>query len=376
MVQHSDVPDNLLVEVARTGDHAAFGALIVRHRSAAIRVCQRLVGDRSVAEDAVQEAVLQAWLSIDKLRRPERFGAWLIGITIHICHGWTRYRAEQTWSLEVLLGGRTLPDPIDTESPPIDVVELRDLGRRVRAAIAELPVGQRSAVALFYLADLSHAEIAAVLGIQPGAVKTRLHKARGALRPTLLDLWNEEHMTTEPTSGSEFVDVTIEDVRVVSYPKTGGERCVVLLEENDGERLLPIWVGRFEGDAIAIALLDAETQRPLTYALTAHLLQAAGARVREVHIQRLVEEMFYAEVIVEGPGGRQSVDARPSDAMALALNTNVPIRVSAEVMQKAGSTHAELAERRVASRSAREQADQIRQRVMQPRHTWATSALF
>jgi RNA polymerase sigma factor (sigma-70 family) len=376
VVQHDGHPDNLLVEAARTGDHAAFSELVARHRTVAIRVCQRFVGDRSRAEDTVQEAVLQAWLSLDNLRRPDRFGAWLIGIAIHICQSWSRYRADQTWSLEALLGGHTLPEPVDTEIAPIEVVQLRELGRRVRAAIDELPAGQRTAVALFYLGDLSHAEIAAALGIEAGAVKTRLHKARGRLRRSLLDLWNEEHMTTQPTSGTDLVDVSVEDVRVVSVPETGGERCIVLLTDNNADRLLPIWVGRFEGDSIAIALLRAETRRPLTYAFTAQLLQASGARVREVHILRLVDETFYAEVTIEGPVGRTSVEARPSDAIALALETSVPIRVSLDVMQRAGLTRAQLAEKSVPSRGARERADQIRERVTQPRAAWSASTLF
>jgi uncharacterized protein len=379
VVQHGsgDDTDTLLVQAARGGDHAAFGVLIGRHRSSAIRVCHRFVGDRSQAEDAVQEAALHAWLSLDRLRRPERFGAWLIGISIHVCHSWSRYRADQTWSLEALVGGSAMSEPIDTGIPPSEAAELRDLGRRVRDAVAELPAGQRTAVALFYLAELSHREIAALLAIEPGAVKTRLHKARSRLRQRLLDLWNEEHMTIEQTTAAEFIDMTVEDVRAVSQAGTQrGERCVVLLAERDGDRLLPIWVGRFEGDAIAIELLHAQTRRPLTYAFTAQLLQASGAKLEEVRIKRLVDETFYAEAILDAAGSRKSVEARPSDAIALALETSAPIRVSAEVMLQAGATRAQLAEKQIVFRSAREQADQIRERVTQPRATWAASTLF
>jgi RNA polymerase sigma factor (sigma-70 family) len=375
VVQRGVDIDVQLVEAARGGDRAAFGALVVRHRPLALRLCAQVVRDWATLDDVVQEAVLQAWLSLDRLRKPDRFGPWLAGIALHIGYRWSRYRADQAWSLEVLVGGRILSEPIDTAPGPVETAELRDVGRRVRRAIAELPRGQRSAVALFYLADLSHAEIAEVLGISAGAVKTRLHKARRELRRALLDLWYEEHMTTQ----IEYVDVDVEDVRAMTLNDPPGERSIVLLVERAGERLLSIWVGRFEADAIAIGLVGAEARRPLTYAFAAQLLSAVGGRVREVRIERLVDETYYAQVVVEADAGSKIIDARPSDAIALALETGAPIRVSREVMERAGLTRPELAQKRpMASnaRSARDHADGIRQRLTQPRATWAGSALF
>jgi RNA polymerase sigma factor (sigma-70 family) len=364
--------DSELVEAVRGGDHAAFSVLVVRHRPLSVRLCMRVLRDGSLVEDVVQEAVVQAWLSLDRLRRPERFGAWLAGIALHLCSRWSGYRAEDAWSLDALLGGRFMHEPFDSDPIPEEVAELRELGRTVRLAIAELPRSQRSAVGLFYLADLSHAEVAALLGIQPGTVKARLHKARAKLRRTLLNVWREEHMTAEVA----FVDVDVEDVRAVTTAEPPGERRVVLLIERGGERLLPIWVGGYEGDAIAIELLHAEVRRPLMYAFAAKLLEAAGGRLREVRIDRLVDETFYAQVVVESNGDSRGVDARPSDAIALALQVDAPIRVNVEVMQQAGATRAELAEKRPLSRSAREHANDIRERLTQPRGSWSISTLF
>jgi RNA polymerase sigma factor (sigma-70 family) len=323
----------------------------------------------------VQEAVIQAWLSLDKLRKPERFGPWLAGIALHVSYRWLRYRADRAWSLEALTGGRAVPESFDTTPGPVELAELHDVSRRVRRAVAELPRGQRSAIALFYLGDLSHAEIAEVLGIHPGAVKTRLHKARRQLRQALVDLWCEEQMQTQ----IEYADVDVEDVRAVAQSDPPGERSVVLLAQRGSDVLLPIWVGRFEGDAIAIGLVRAEARRPLTHAFAAQLLTAAGGQVREVRIERLVDETYYAQVVVKAQSVDKVVDARPSDAIALALETGAPIRVSHEVMQQAGLTRQELAQKpplAPTTRSARNQADTIRERVMQPRATWATSTLF
>jgi bifunctional DNase/RNase len=107
----------------------------------------------------------------------------------------------------------------------------------------------------------------------------------------------------------------------------------VVLAEIGGARRLEIWVGRFEGEAIAVQLEGVAFPRPLTFTLMAGLLQAGGVRVRAVRISRLVEDVFYATVLVEPPGGAEpaEVDARPSDALALALAAGVPIQVAPAV---------------------------------------------
>jgi RNA polymerase sigma factor (sigma-70 family) len=364
-----------LVQLARNGDQAAFADLVIRHRPVALHLCKRLLGDDGRAEDGVQEAVLVAWLNLETLRQADRFGAWLAGIALRVCHGWLRYQAHDAWSLESLVGGRMLPEPIDWTAPPPESLELAELGAAVRRAVSELAPSQRSAVALFYLAGMSQAETAALLGIEVGAVKARLHKARNRLRQTLWELWSEEHMTTE--KASEYVDVHVEDVRAVPIAEPPGERRVVLLGENSGERVLPIWVGQYEGDAIAISLVGAEAPRPLTFAFAARLLEAAGGRVREVRINRLVDETFYAEVVLDSATGARTIDARPSDAIAMALGTSAPIRVASEVMAQAGRTLAELRESRPAeSRSARERADKIRELVAIPRERRSSPTVF
>ena len=106
---------------------------------------------------------------------------------------------------------------------------------------------------------------------------------------------------------------------------------VVMLEEVDGTRRLPIWIGEFEGTALAVHLEKVQVARPLTFAFAAGLLQAAGARLREVYVNRLEADTFYAVAVVEGAGGIRMVDARPSDALNLALVAGVPIRVEPAV---------------------------------------------
>jgi hypothetical protein len=100
----------------------------------------------------------------------------------------------------------------------------------------------------------------------------------------------------------------------------------------------------------------------------------AGTAVR---INRLAEEPFYAEVVLDSTIGTRTIDARPSDAIALALVTRAPIRVAAEVMEQAGRTPEELSQSRPAeSRSARERADQIREVVAMPKGRWTSTMVF
>jgi bifunctional DNase/RNase len=185
---------------------------------------------------------------------------------------------------------------------------------------------------LFYLAGLSHAETAQMLGITVGSIKTRLHKARMSLRQSLWSVWKEESMEEE--AAASLVEMRVADVW---QPPRDGDKprtTVVVLREVEGPGHLLMWIGLFEGEALAVALEKKEMPRPMTYAFTASLLQAAGGRLREVRISRLVEITYYAEVVVESPNGTQSVDARPSDALNLAVLMGVPIRVSPTIINQ------------------------------------------
>src|SRR5713101_8592242 len=85
--------DAILVERVLAGEKSAFASLIDRHRSEAARLARRILGETADAEDVVQEALLQAFLGLDSLRAPDRFGAWLLGIVVNLC--WMRLRARR-----------------------------------------------------------------------------------------------------------------------------------------------------------------------------------------------------------------------------------------------------------------------------------------
>jgi hypothetical protein len=308
-----------LVAAVRAGDRAAFGVLLDRHGRAVQTVVRRLLGETD-AEDVAQEAFLQAYLGLDRLRDPARFGAWLCAIGVNLAK--MRLRERRAF---VLLGD--WPDGDGRE----DSVEVADL---VASALEALPRQEREAVLLSY-AGLTSPEVAALVGELPGTVRVRLHRARGRLRARLGTL------APQTRKEEKMVEVVVHDVVARMAAENGGEpqivgdTRIVLLQEKDGERVLPIWIGRPEGDALALELGGEATPRPMTADLMAKLLEAAGARVESVEINSLREETFYGTIVLVTAGGKQEVDARPSDALNLAARVKSPILVDEAVMEHA-----------------------------------------
>jgi len=109
---------------------------------------------------------------------------------------------------------------------------------------------------------------------------------------------------------------------------------IVLLKEQTGERIVPFWVGIAEGNAIAMLLADVVTPRPFTFELMAQLVEASGAKVEKIAVTSLRDNIFYATIWVNVNGRVREIDARPSDAVALALRVKASIFVTPEVMEQ------------------------------------------
>ena len=131
---------------------------------------------------------------------------------------------------------------------------------------------------------------------------------------------------------SQMIEVVIESLRV---SLTNQQRIVVLRELNI-DRYLPIWIGPFEAESITIALQEIEIARPQTHDLMKNLLGMLGARLMRVEISSLRDDVFYGNLVLDVNGDTVNVDARPSDALALAVRAHVPILVAQDVMEKAG----------------------------------------
>ena len=108
---------------------------------------------------------------------------------------------------------------------------------------------------------------------------------------------------------------------------------VVVLKDVGSELVLPIWVGIYEANAIALEIEKVTTPRPLTHDLIRNLLHAVDARVHKIVVSELREETFYAVIWLELEGHIISVDSRPSDALAVALRMDCPIYVADDVLK-------------------------------------------
>jgi bifunctional DNase/RNase len=114
------------------------------------------------------------------------------------------------------------------------------------------------------------------------------------------------------------------------------QQRVVFLREVSGERHLPIWIGPFEAEAIAMELQGVQSKRPLPYDLLKTVITDMGGRITRIEVSELNDGIFYAKIVVDLGGRQIQIDSRPSDALALGVRAKVPILVAESVMDEAG----------------------------------------
>ncbi len=128
-----------------------------------------------------------------------------------------------------------------------------------------------------------------------------------------------------------LIEMTVESVRVHML----STQHVVILKDTERERFLPIWIGPWEANAIAMKLQGLTPERPLTHDLFASVLDELGATIREVVIADLADETFHARILVDAAGRLHEIDSRPSDALALAVRTGLRIYAAESVLDRA-----------------------------------------
>jgi RNA polymerase sigma-70 factor (ECF subfamily) len=182
--------DTELVARARQGDEAAFEQLVLRHQRYVFNLAYRVLGDYTEAEDMTQEAFVRVWRGLSGFRGQARFTTWLYRIVHNLClnrlPGLQRERLQAEPLEEVLA---------DPGPSPADLFAVRDQMAFLHAQLERLPEKYRLVLTLRYLQRLSYDEIAAVLEMPMGTVKTHIHRARRLLRERLSQ-W-EKHTTGE-----------------------------------------------------------------------------------------------------------------------------------------------------------------------------------
>lgn len=175
---------------ARRGDTAAFEELVRLYEKRVYAVALRSSGNPEDAADIVQEVFLRAWRSIESFRGDSGFSTWLFRITMNLCVDHARHKHAQPQTQPIVTDDETerpLPDPALT---PEEHLDNRELGRELAAALEEISEEHRRIVLLRDVSGMSYTEIAEVLEISEGTVKSRLSRARIALRKVLLSRGN------------------------------------------------------------------------------------------------------------------------------------------------------------------------------------------
>jgi RNA polymerase sigma factor (sigma-70 family) len=207
------------IVAAQRGDLAAFEQVVRRFEDMAVGYAYSVLGDFQLAEDAAQEAFIQAYLDLRILQEPQAFSAWLRRIVFKQCDRLSRRKRLPTVSLEasgeLAASGRTV----------LEEVQRRETHDEVLAAVSALPENERTATTLFYIDGYSLAEVSEFLEVPVSTVKSRLHTARRQLRERMMGRVEETLRRHAP--GEEFrrrVRHVLEGVPRVGFYAGGGDQ--------------------------------------------------------------------------------------------------------------------------------------------------------
>lgn len=168
-----------LVQAARAGDHRAFSTLLRQHDAGMRRLATRMLGSPAAMDDALQDAYLKAYRSLDRFRAESAFSTWLYSIVYRTCLDHIRARGRRpTVDIDLATASGAIPDAHDTAQQATDRTALE-------TALAELSEDQRGAVLLVDGAGMSYAEAGEVLGVAEGTVASRLNRAHALLRAAI-----------------------------------------------------------------------------------------------------------------------------------------------------------------------------------------------
>ncbi|MBN1579156.1 MAG: sigma-70 family RNA polymerase sigma factor [Anaerolineae bacterium] len=174
--------DRALVRQAQRGDQDAFALLVTRHQRYVYNLAYRLLRDDDEAQDLAQEAFLRAWRGLGRFRAEAKFTTWLYRIVTNLCYNRLPGLRRQLSVMDI--------DHIDAQAPlsdagPPAVFDAAERQTFLHQQIAALPVKYQLVVTLFYLQDLTYQEIAQVLDLPVGTVKTHLFRAREHLKQAI-----------------------------------------------------------------------------------------------------------------------------------------------------------------------------------------------
>ncbi len=184
-------PEAPLIAAARTGDPRALDELAARLRGRVFRFVLRRVGDPDTAEDLTQDTFVEVVAKLDSYRGASRFSTWVIGIAFNLLRNHMTRRPERRHRMDSEAALDGLSDP---GAGPHEQARARAFAGAVQAALDQLPDDAREALRLVALDGLDYQEAARILGVPLGTMKTRVFRARRALRTALTDAGQEDFL--------------------------------------------------------------------------------------------------------------------------------------------------------------------------------------
>jgi RNA polymerase sigma factor (sigma-70 family) len=273
LTERADVAE--LVCSARGGDDASFAALVRAFQDVAVAYATAILRDYHLAEDAAQEAFVEAYRELGSLREPAAFPAWLATIVFKQCDRITRRKRLPVAGLDAAL------DVASPEPSPHEALERGETRALVQRAVAALADHEREVVLLYYMGERSHAEIAEFLGVTTNTVKTRLYAARRRLRRSMDEIESGLH-AARPSSDPRFAERVARLIR----PEGLAKRAPMFWTPGMGADLWELFCAAITGDLEAIRrLLDRdpalvrawwEYRTPLSFAVRENQLDAAA----------------------------------------------------------------------------------------------------
>ncbi len=184
-----------LVERSRSGDASAFARIMALHQGMVFNLAARLLGDGEEARDVAQEVFLLVYRRLGRFEGRSSLKTWIYRIVVNQCHNrrrfWHRHGRDREQALDERWAGPEDASQGEWRASPYQQARSRERAAAVQKALLELSFDQRSVLVLREVEGLSCEEVAAALGIPDGTVKSRLSRAREALRRRLAGLWEE-----------------------------------------------------------------------------------------------------------------------------------------------------------------------------------------
>jgi RNA polymerase sigma factor (sigma-70 family) len=339
-----ETSDAELVKLARADNIYAFNQLLERYQVMALCIGLRFCRDEEIARELVQEATLQAYLSLDRLQNDALFKSWFYGIVLNICRSWQRQQKPTAFSLDTGSENNASESFLYNSArhlfpDPHQEVEERELQHLVREAVTILSPKNRQVTQLFYYEDMSIQEIALNLHISPTAVKNRLLRGREQLRTHLQAVYPDLVVSTTRKSKDETM-IAVELAGVFSQQFQS--QTTILLLDKQQQRVLPLQFSRQFTVLPSFTPMytslrqDRAVEAPSTVDLITNMLAALHRELKKIVIVSLQGDLLFARIYLHDTHGQYAIKAHLNDALPLAVRLNCELAVAGEIFERRG----------------------------------------